>query len=151
MRQTTDPYHLTNANLSVHSDCKQWDSHNFKFVKYINNIFFFFFFFKLIQNASLSGKSKARQSQPIARHYGKDWQISKNIWESLPTFEWFITLLYTLSYVAYSSCQSSAACVTCSHLLFPYLVCFLSLLCVIISSFLSSCVCLIFYDYPVYL
>ncbi len=38
-------------------------------------------------------------------------------------------------------CQSSVVCVMCSRLLCPYLVCFLSLLSVIISSFLSSCVC----------
>ncbi len=44
----------------------------------------------------------------------------------------------------YCMCQSSAVCVMCSRLMFPYLVCFLSSLSVIISSFLSSCVCLLF-------
>ncbi len=37
-------------------------------------------------------------------------------------------------------CQSSAVCVLCSRLLCPYLVCFLSLLSVIISSFFHSAV-----------
>ncbi len=48
-------------------------------------------------------------------------------------------------------CQSSVVCVLCSRLMFPYLVCFLSSLSVIISLFLSSRVCLIVYDYPLYL
>ncbi len=39
----------------------------------------------------------------------------------------------------------------CPHLMFPYLVCFLSLFNVIISSFMSSRVCLIIYDLPVYI
>ncbi len=47
-------------------------------------------------------------------------------------------------------CQSSVVCVMCPHLMFPYLVCFLSLFNVIISSFMSSRVCLIIYDLPVY-
>ncbi len=41
--------------------------------------------------------------------------------------------------------------VMCPHLMFPYLVCFLSLFNVIISSFMSSRVCLIIYDLPVYI
>ncbi len=48
-------------------------------------------------------------------------------------------------------CQSSVVCVMCPHLMFPYLVCFLSLFNVIISSFMSSRVCLIIYDLPVYI
>ncbi len=48
-------------------------------------------------------------------------------------------------------CQSSVVCVLCSRLLFPYLVCFLSLLSVIISLFSSSGICLSIYVYPVYL
>ncbi len=42
-------------------------------------------------------------------------------------------------------------CVICSCLLCPYLVCFLSSSDVIISLFLSSRVCLIVYDYPLYI
>ncbi len=38
-------------------------------------------------------------------------------------------------------CRSSFVCVMCSRLMFRFLVCFLSLLSVIISLFLSSCVC----------
>ncbi len=49
------------------------------------------------------------------------------------------------------TCQSSVVCVMCPHLMFPYLVCFLSLFNVIISSFMSSRVCLIIYDLPVYI
>ncbi len=48
-------------------------------------------------------------------------------------------------------CQGSVVCVMCSRLLCPYLVCFLSLFDVIISLFLSSRVCLIVYDYPLYI
>ncbi len=48
-------------------------------------------------------------------------------------------------------CQSSVVCVMCLHLMFPYLVCFLSLFNVIISSFMSSRVCLIIYDLPLYI
>ncbi len=49
------------------------------------------------------------------------------------------------------NCQSSVVYVMCPHLMFPYLVCFLSLFNVIISSFMSSRVCLIIYDLPVYI
>ncbi len=49
------------------------------------------------------------------------------------------------------NCQSTVVCVMCPHLMFPYLVCFLSLFNVIISSFMSSRVCLIIYDLPVYI
>ncbi len=49
------------------------------------------------------------------------------------------------------TCQSSVVCVMCPHLMFPYLVCFLSLFNVIISSCMSSRVCLIIYDLPVYI
>ncbi len=48
-------------------------------------------------------------------------------------------------------CQSSVVCVMCPHLMFPYLVCFLSLFNVIISQFMSSRICLIIYDLPVYI
>ncbi len=48
-------------------------------------------------------------------------------------------------------CQSSVVCVMCSRLLCPYLVCFLSSSDVIMSLFLSSRVCLIVYDYPLYI
>ncbi len=44
---------------------------------------------------------------------------------------------------------SPLSCVSCVPASCAYLVCFLSLFSVIISSFLSSCVCLIIYDYPV--
>ncbi len=47
--------------------------------------------------------------------------------------------------------MSVLSCVMCPHLMFPYLVCFLSLFNVIISSFMSSRVCLIIYDLPVYI
>ncbi len=50
-----------------------------------------------------------------------------------------------------SCCQSSVVCVMCSRLLCPYLVCFLSSLSVIMSLSLSSRVCLIIYDLPVYI
>ncbi len=45
----------------------------------------------------------------------------------------------------YFGCQSSVVCRVSLFGLFPVLVS------VIMSSFLSSCVCLIIYDYPVYL
>ncbi len=45
-------------------------------------------------------------------------------------------------------CQSSVVCVLCSRLMFPYRVIFLSLFNVFISWLLSSCVCLVIYDYP---
>ncbi len=38
-------------------------------------------------------------------------------------------------------CQSSVVCVMCSRLLFPYLVCFLFLISVIMSLVLSRCDC----------
>ncbi len=62
--------------------------------------------------------------------------------------DWFAGYLMKLRVC---KCQSSVVCVMCPHLMLPYLVCFLSLFNVIISSFMSSRVCLIIYDLPVYI
>ncbi len=79
-------------------------------------------------------------------------EITRNNEDHLP---WSVPLWRPISCIL-SICvlwglYTSVVCVMCSRLLFPYFVCFLSLLSVIMSYFLSSCVCLIIYDYPMYL
>ncbi len=68
-----------------------------------------------------------------------------------PAFLSVSALMELLSFGRGELCQSSVVCVMCPHLMFPYLVGFLSLFNVIISSFMSSRVCLIIYDLPVYI